>query len=160
MEEAGHALDNKLNTVDTMGDEGEMFRRILAGENLSAAQMTEIRNENDKGVIHVNGREVQVEFFFKKIGKFFKKVGNGIAGAAKGVFNGVKNVAKGVFNGVKNVAGRVFDGVKRGVVIAESIFPNRRHKDGRGINTLTGADQVAPYGGSAFHDISVWIQPA
>jgi anaerobic selenocysteine-containing dehydrogenase len=47
---------------------------------------------------------------------------------------------------------KLFDGVRRGVLIAESIWPNAMHPDGRGINTLTGADAIAPYGGAAFHD--------
>jgi anaerobic selenocysteine-containing dehydrogenase len=53
---------------------------------------------------------------------------------------------------------RLFDGVRRGVVIAESIWPNDAYPDGRGINTLTGADSIAPYGGAAFHDNRVWIR--
>ena len=53
---------------------------------------------------------------------------------------------------------RLFAGVRRGVVIAESIWPNHAYPDGRGINTLTGADAVAPYGGAAFHDNKVWIR--
>ncbi|MBP2292806.1 molybdopterin-containing oxidoreductase family protein [Azospirillum rugosum] len=52
---------------------------------------------------------------------------------------------------------RLFDGVRRGVVIAESIWPNRAHDGGRGINTLTGADAVAPFGGAAFHDNHVRV---
>lgn len=55
---------------------------------------------------------------------------------------------------------KLFDGVRRGVLIAESIWPNHAYEDGRGINTLTGADPVAPYGGAAFHDNRVWIRPA
>jgi anaerobic selenocysteine-containing dehydrogenase len=55
---------------------------------------------------------------------------------------------------------RVFDGVRRGVLIAESIWPNDAYPDGRGINTVTGADSIAPYGGAAFHDNRVWIKPA
>ena len=55
---------------------------------------------------------------------------------------------------------RLFDGVRRGVLIAESIWPNDAYPDGRGINTLTGADAIAPYGGAAFHDNKVWIKPA
>jgi anaerobic selenocysteine-containing dehydrogenase len=55
---------------------------------------------------------------------------------------------------------RVYDGVRRGVLIAESIWPNSAFPDGRGINTLTGADPVAPYGGAAFHDNKVWIMRA
>jgi anaerobic selenocysteine-containing dehydrogenase len=54
---------------------------------------------------------------------------------------------------------RLFDGVRRGVLIAESIWPNDAYPDGCGINTLTGADAVAPYGGAAFHDNKVWIRP-
>lgn len=55
---------------------------------------------------------------------------------------------------------KLFDGVRRGVLIAESIWPNHAYEDGRGINTLTGADPVAPFGGAAFHDNRVWIRPA
>jgi anaerobic selenocysteine-containing dehydrogenase len=53
---------------------------------------------------------------------------------------------------------RLFPGVCRGVLIAESIWPNAAFADGRGINTLTGADAIAPYGGAAFHDNKVWIR--
>jgi anaerobic selenocysteine-containing dehydrogenase len=55
---------------------------------------------------------------------------------------------------------RIYDGVRRGVLIAESIWPNSAFPDGRGINTLTGADPIAPYGGAAFHDNRVWIKRA
>jgi anaerobic selenocysteine-containing dehydrogenase len=55
---------------------------------------------------------------------------------------------------------RLFDGVRRGVLIAESIWPNSAYEDGRGINTLTGADAIAPYCGAAFHDNKVWIRRA
>ncbi|RTL97873.1 molybdopterin oxidoreductase family protein [Ancylobacter aquaticus] len=52
---------------------------------------------------------------------------------------------------------RLFDGLRRGVVVAESIWPNRAHEGGRGINSLTGADPVAPAGGAALHDNRVRI---
>jgi anaerobic selenocysteine-containing dehydrogenase len=55
---------------------------------------------------------------------------------------------------------KVFDGVRRGVLIAESIWPNAAYVDGKGINTLTGADAVAPFGGAAFHDNKVWVRRA
>lgn len=54
----------------------------------------------------------------------------------------------------------IFDGVRRGVVIAESIWPNTAYDDGKGINTLTGADAIAPYGGAAVHDTRVWVRRA
>ena len=51
-------------------------------------------------------------------------------------------------------------GQRRGVLIAESIWPNDAFEDGQGINTLTGCDQPAPNGGGAFHDNRVWIRAA
>jgi len=54
---------------------------------------------------------------------------------------------------------RAYEGVRRGVLVAESIWPNDAHEDGRGINTLTGCDQPAPAAGGAFHDNRVWIRP-
>jgi anaerobic selenocysteine-containing dehydrogenase len=53
---------------------------------------------------------------------------------------------------------RRFDGLRRGVVIAEGIHPNGAHRGGKGINMLTGADQVAPYGGAPFHDNKVRVR--
>ncbi len=55
---------------------------------------------------------------------------------------------------------KVFDGVRHGVLIAELIWPNSAYEDGCGINTLTGADSIAPYGGAAFHDNKVWLRKA
>ena len=54
--------------------------------------------------------------------------------------------------GAVQLRAKLFEGVRRGVLIAESIWPNAMHPGGRGINTLTGADPIAPFGGAAFHD--------
>ena len=51
-----------------------------------------------------------------------------------------------------------FAGLKRGVVVSEGIFPNDAFEDGKGINTLTAADQPAPLGGGLFHDTKVWVK--
>jgi anaerobic selenocysteine-containing dehydrogenase len=51
-----------------------------------------------------------------------------------------------------------FPGIQRGVVIVESIPPNALFEGGEGLNTLTSADQIAPFGGAAFHDNHVWIR--
>ncbi|HEX3858024.1 MAG TPA: molybdopterin oxidoreductase family protein [Pseudolabrys sp.] len=69
-------------------------------------------------------------------------------------------VVLGNMRGEVRLHARVFDGVRRGVLIAESIWPNAAYPDGRGINTLTGAEAIAPYGGAAFHDNKVWIKKA
>ena len=45
-----------------------------------------------------------------------------------------------------------------GVVIHEGLWANGDFLDGEGINVLTGADPVAPFGGAAFHDNRVWLR--
>ena len=75
--------------------------------------------------------------------------------AALGIADGDK-VVLGNTRGEVRLHAKHFDGVRRGVLIAESIWPNTAYEDGKGINTLTGADAIAPYGGAAFHDNRVW----
>jgi anaerobic selenocysteine-containing dehydrogenase len=53
---------------------------------------------------------------------------------------------------------RITAEVKPGVLIAEGLWPNSAHVDGEGINVLTGADPIAPYGGAAVHDNKVWLR--
>jgi anaerobic selenocysteine-containing dehydrogenase len=67
-------------------------------------------------------------------------------------------VTLGNVRGETTLTARIFDGVRRGVLIAESVHPNRTHIGGRGINMLTGAEAVAPVGGAAFHDNKVWVR--
>ncbi|RFC62406.1 molybdopterin oxidoreductase family protein [Fulvimarina endophytica] len=52
----------------------------------------------------------------------------------------------------------VTDKVKPGVLVHEGLWANSDFLDGEGINVLTGADAVAPYGGAAFHDTAVWLR--
>jgi anaerobic selenocysteine-containing dehydrogenase len=77
--------------------------------------------------------------------------------AANGIADG-ELVVLGNTRGQVRLHARLFDGVRRGVLIAESIWPNAAYADGCGINTLTGADPIAPYGGAAVHDSKVWIR--
>jgi anaerobic selenocysteine-containing dehydrogenase len=67
-------------------------------------------------------------------------------------------VTLGNVRGETTLTARLFDGLRRGVLIAESIHPNKAHIGGRGINMLTGAETVAPVGGAAFHDNKVWVK--
>lgn len=58
------------------------------------------------------------------------------------------------------VEASLFAGLKRGVLVSEGLWPNDAFEEGRGINTLTSADSIAPYGGVAFHDTRVALAPA
>jgi anaerobic selenocysteine-containing dehydrogenase len=69
-------------------------------------------------------------------------------------------VTLGNARGETTLTAKLFDGLRPGVLIAESVQPNHAHLSGRGINTLTGADAVAPVGGAAFHDNKVWVKKA
>jgi len=79
--------------------------------------------------------------------------------AALGIADG-DAVTLGNVRGETTLIARLFDGMRRGVLIAESVHPNQDHIGGRGINTLTGADTIAPIGGAAFHDNKVWVKKA
>jgi anaerobic selenocysteine-containing dehydrogenase len=79
--------------------------------------------------------------------------------AAHGIGDG-DDVLLGNTRGQVRLHAKLFAGVRRGVLIAESIWPNSAYPDGCGINTLTGADSIAPYGGAAFHDNKVWVRKA
>jgi hypothetical protein len=154
VEEAGHHLDAKLNTVDSRGDEGELFRRVLGGEKLTRAQVEEIRAENDKGIIHVDGKAMEVEFWnpFKAIGNAVsgaaKAVGNAVSGAAKAVGDAVVNTAKGVVNAAVSVGQGVVGAAKTfGSGIAEGVggfFTNLvQFKVGDALQSLVrGADKA------------------
>jgi anaerobic selenocysteine-containing dehydrogenase len=79
--------------------------------------------------------------------------------AALGIADG-DAVVLGNTRGQARLHAKLFDGVHPGVLIAESIWPNSAYADGCGINSLTGADPIAPYGGAAFHDNKVWVRKA
>jgi anaerobic selenocysteine-containing dehydrogenase len=80
--------------------------------------------------------------------------------AAKLAIGDGMKVVLGNRHGEVRLHAKLFEGVRRGVLIAESIWPNDAYEDGRGINTLVGADPIAPYGGAAVHDNRVWIRSA
>jgi anaerobic selenocysteine-containing dehydrogenase len=69
-------------------------------------------------------------------------------------------VTLGNTRGETTLTAKLFDGLRRGVLIAESVHPNKSHIGGRGINMLTGATAIAPVGGAAFHDNKVWVKKA
>jgi pimeloyl-ACP methyl ester carboxylesterase len=112
VEEAGHHLDAQLNTVDSQGDEGELFRRVLGGEKLSRAQIASIRAENDKGTIQLDGRDVEVEFrrgLLKRFGDAIRNtvddVGDAIRNTAEEVGGFVGNIANNAVDLTKNILG-------------------------------------------------------
>ena len=88
VEETGHFIDTKVNKNDAAGDEGELFRRILSGEHLTADTVAAIKAENDHGTIVVDGKVKEVEFWFGS------DIVNGVKKAAKAVGGAVSDAAQ------------------------------------------------------------------
>ena len=68
LEEIGHFVDAQVNGTDTAGDEGELFSAIVRGINVSAAELSRIKGENDQAAIVVNGQAVAVEQSITQVG--------------------------------------------------------------------------------------------
>ncbi len=120
LEEAGHHLDTLLGAGDAAGDEGELFRRLLSGEDLSAAQIAAIKSENDHGVITVDGKQIEVEFWFEDVGQSisdgFKAAGDFVSDATKPV----RDTAKAVGDAVGAAGSSVMGAVRNAVESADS----------------------------------------
>jgi uncharacterized protein YraI len=61
LEEYGHAIDAKINTVDSDGDEGEILSSVVQGEVLSNGELLALKVEDDAGVITLDGEDVRIE---------------------------------------------------------------------------------------------------
>ena len=93
-----------MNRSDSVGDEGELFRRLMMGEALTSTQIAAIRAENDKGVIFIDGEAVEVEFW---IGDAFKAAGSFVSDVTRPVRDVARSVGSAVQSGVDTAAGVV-----------------------------------------------------
>jgi hypothetical protein len=61
-EELGHHLDGLLNSVDSPGDEGEMFAALLSRAGaVSSERRAAILLDHDNGSVWVTGRRIEIE---------------------------------------------------------------------------------------------------
>jgi Ca2+-binding RTX toxin-like protein len=62
IEEIGHKLDRVFNgNVDSAGDEGEIFSRLVSGETLSPQTLARLKTEDDTALITVGGKVISIE---------------------------------------------------------------------------------------------------
>jgi LysM repeat protein len=112
MEEMGHGIDARINTSDAVGDEGEIFSKLMHGDKISAEEMAVLKADNDTGVVQINGRNVTVEYgWFKKL---CKAVSHGVQSVVKAVVHGAVNLAKATVNVAIGLATMDFNRVKQG----------------------------------------------
>jgi hypothetical protein len=84
-----------------------MFRRVLSGEQLSAHEIEAIRNDDDHGVITVDGKQVQVEFWFGE--DIVDAVGGAVKDVVGGAVDSVKEVGAGIVGAVEDVGKGVYE---------------------------------------------------
>jgi Ca2+-binding RTX toxin-like protein len=61
LEEVGHRLDTRLNTVDSLGDEGAIFSRVVQNIATSDTQLAQLHAVDDRSIIVQNGQQIQIE---------------------------------------------------------------------------------------------------
>ncbi|WP_228019685.1 bluetail domain-containing putative surface protein [Sphaerospermopsis sp. LEGE 08334] len=62
LEEIGHYVDAQINQVDSVGDEGAIFAALVQGEVLSPGVLAQLKTEDDRGWLEVNGQKLEVEY--------------------------------------------------------------------------------------------------
>jgi hypothetical protein len=70
LEEIGHYVDAQINPVDTPGDEGEYFAKVVLNQPLTEAEITRLKTENDQAVVVIDGQSVQIEQAVTLVGKW------------------------------------------------------------------------------------------
>jgi peptidoglycan hydrolase-like protein with peptidoglycan-binding domain len=66
LEEVGHYLDRELNSVDSAGDEGNIFAKLVQGETITGTELKALKSEDDSAIISFNGEKSAVELAEKK----------------------------------------------------------------------------------------------
>jgi hypothetical protein len=75
LEETGHYIDAQLNTIDTSGDEGELFAAKLQSKILDIATQNRIAQENDSYTVTLDGQEITIEQATPGINPAFDLIG-------------------------------------------------------------------------------------
>jgi hypothetical protein len=55
LEEFGHFVDSQINSVDAIGDEGEIFSDLVQGKALSQGELAALKGEDDSAVVVLDG---------------------------------------------------------------------------------------------------------
>jgi Ca2+-binding RTX toxin-like protein len=62
LEEIGHYLDFYFNgAIDSAGDEGDIFSRLVRGNSIDAVTLQALKAENDWATVTIDGQEVAIE---------------------------------------------------------------------------------------------------
>lgn len=116
IEEVGHHIDTLLSPHETPGNEGEIFRQLLAGEILSASELMHIRGNDDLGWIFLEGRHLEVEFWnpVKAVKKAAKAVADAVGDVVEAVAEKAVEIAEATSDAVEGFFENIGDGDFKG----------------------------------------------
>ncbi len=87
LEEIGHHLDFHFNgAIDSAGDEGDIFSRLVRGNSIDAVTLQALKAENDWATVTIDGQQVAIEQALDNAATV--TVGSAPASVAVGNFNG------------------------------------------------------------------------
>lgn len=66
IEEIGHFIDAQINTVDSAGDEGDIFAKLVLGEEISTETLAALKAEDDTKTIVLDGEEIAIKQGYKE----------------------------------------------------------------------------------------------
>ncbi|MDX2215458.1 MAG: hypothetical protein SFY66_19500 [Oculatellaceae cyanobacterium bins.114] len=61
LEEVGHYLDDQINSVDALGDEGAIFAQLVRHQTIAPNHLHQLQQHNDHSTIQLNGHGLAVE---------------------------------------------------------------------------------------------------
>ncbi|MGF1520822.1 MAG: choice-of-anchor Q domain-containing protein, partial [Leptolyngbyaceae cyanobacterium] len=61
LEEIGHGIDARINTIDSAGDEGAIFSAIVRGVELNEVQLQALQGEDDNTSVTIDGQTLVAE---------------------------------------------------------------------------------------------------
>jgi RTX calcium-binding nonapeptide repeat (4 copies)/Polysaccharide deacetylase len=61
LEEIGHSIDVRINTVDSAGDEGEIFAALVNQRQFGTGELAGLKNQNDQKTLIINGKTTTIE---------------------------------------------------------------------------------------------------
>jgi hypothetical protein len=86
LEEIGHFVDAKINQLDSAGDEGDIFQRLVQGKAISATELLGLKTENDHAVVTIGGIAVSIEMSKPQLGVFDGKLFQSVQGVDNRIY--------------------------------------------------------------------------
>ncbi|MEB3150387.1 MAG: Ig-like domain-containing protein, partial [Sphaerospermopsis sp.] len=137
LEEIGHYIDDKINIIDAVGDEGELFAAVVQNQVLAPESIAALKAENDHSFLELKGEKFAVEhaetpgiFLVDNTGKisinFLADAGSYRSEMAIFSLQGIDNFTPGSGDYIKEAARRALSNSPLGYIVI--IDPNEGAK--------------------------------